>query len=80
MVKLCLHIINNVLVLFYFKDMYLIMDFIPNHTSDKHEWFIKSCESDSSTNEYRDYYIWYPSSDKKNPPNNWVIMLKMLKS
>jgi alpha-glucosidase len=45
------------------------MDFIPNHTSDKHEWFIKSCNNDPK---YRDYYVWYPSEDKVNPPNNWV--------
>jgi alpha-glucosidase len=48
------------------------MDFIPNHTSDKHEWFVKSCESDSPNNPYRDYYVWYSSEDKTNPPNNWV--------
>ena len=51
--------------------MYLIMDFIPNHTSDRHDWFVKSCES--SNNEYSDYYIWYPSNDELKPPNNWVI-------
>lgn len=54
--------------------MHIVMDFIPNHTSHKHEWFVKSSESDSTNNPYRDYYVWYPSNDRKNPPNNWVII------
>lgn len=54
------------------REMYLIMDFVPNHTSDQHEWFIKSCEGDEK---YKDYYIWYESEDKENPPTNWVSEL-----
>ena len=52
--------------------MYLIMDFIPNHTSNKHEWFIKSSENDNPDNPYRDYYVWHTSTNSKVPPNNWV--------
>lgn len=40
------------------KGMYLILDFIPNHTSDKHDWFIKSRESSAHTNLYRNFYVW----------------------
>lgn len=58
--------------MFFILDMYIAIDIIPNHTSDRHEWFIKSCESDSIDNPYRDYYVWYPSEDRNNPPNNWV--------
>lgn len=47
------------------------MDFVPNHTSDQHDWFKKSCESGLSSNPYRDYYVWYASEDRLNPPNNW---------
>jgi glycosidase len=48
------------------------MDFVPNHTSDEHEWFIKSVRNESK---YADYYVW--SNGRKNdidtyPPNNWV--------
>jgi glycosidase len=52
-------------------DMHILMDIIPNHTSSEHEWFVKSCESESTANMYRDYYVWYKSEDKLNPPNNW---------
>ncbi|GHV17735.1 alpha-amylase [Clostridia bacterium] len=44
------------------RDIKIIMDLVVNHTSDEHEWFVKSRANDP---EYRDYYIW---SDK---PNNW---------
>ena len=53
------------------KQMHVLMDFVPNHTSDQHDWFRKSCQSDSVNNPYRDYYVWYPSEDRVNPPNNW---------
>ena len=50
------------------KGMKLIMDFIPNDTSDQHPWFEKSINKEDP---YTDYYIW---ADGKNggPPNNWV--------
>lgn len=53
------------------KDMYLIMDFIPNHTSDKHNWFIQSSKNNSIDNPNRDFYIWKNTTNGK-PPNNWV--------
>ncbi|PKK87012.1 MAG: glucohydrolase, partial [Tenericutes bacterium HGW-Tenericutes-8] len=37
------------------REMRLIMDLVINHTSDEHEWFIKSAKQDP---EYKDYYIW----------------------
>ena len=54
------------------RGMYLLMDFIPNHTSDQHEWFKKSRSSNDPDNPYRDYYVWHPSKNKTKPPNNWV--------
>ena len=50
------------------------MDFIPNHTSDKHNWFVESRKNSLDTNKYREYYVWHASKDKTKPPNNWVIM------
>lgn len=53
--------------------MYLIMDFIPNHTSDLHPWFIESSKNKSKDNPYRDYYIWYDNGGSDILPNNWVF-------
>ncbi|CAG9822913.1 unnamed protein product [Phaedon cochleariae] len=56
----------------------VILDFVPNHTSDKHEWFVKS---NNMTPGYEDYYIWHPKSNNtsSNPPpvpNNWISNFK----
>lgn len=49
--------------------MKLIMDFIPNHTSDKHRWFNQSRIRDP---QYEDYYIWVDCNSTVPKPNNWV--------
>jgi len=46
----------------------LVMDLVVNHTSDEHAWFVESRKS--VDNPYRDYYIWRPGKDGKEP-NNW---------
>ena len=46
----------------------LIMDMVLNHTSDEHVWFQESRKS--KDNPYRDFYIWRPARDGKEP-NNW---------
>ena len=48
----------------------LVMDFVPNHTSDRHPWFIES--RSSSDNPKRDWYIWRDAEPDGSPPNNWV--------
>lgn len=50
------------------REMKLIMDLVLNHTSDEHPWFIESRSSKESP--YRDYYIWHPGKNGKEP-NNW---------
>ncbi|MCM3584613.1 alpha-glucosidase [Mesobacillus maritimus] len=50
------------------RDMKLIMDLVVNHSSDEHKWFQESRKS--KDNPYRDYYIWRPGKDGKEP-NNW---------
>ena len=50
------------------RGMKLIMDLVVNHTSDEHQWFIES--RSSKDNPYRDYYIWRPGKNGKEP-NNW---------
>uniref|UniRef100_A0A665WZF1 Amino acid transporter heavy chain SLC3A1 n=1 Tax=Echeneis naucrates TaxID=173247 RepID=A0A665WZF1_ECHNA len=51
------------------KGMKLIMDFIPNHTSDRHRWFNLSRIRDPH---YEDYYVWTDCSATSPKPNNWV--------
>lgn len=51
------------------RGMKLIMDLVINHTSDEHPWFIES--RSSKDNPYRDYYIWHPGKNGKEP-NNWA--------
>ena len=51
------------------RDIKIIMDLVINHTSDEHDWFIKSRDKDSP---YRDYYIWKPADPDGKPPNNWT--------
>lgn len=48
----------------HLRDMKLIMDLVPNHTSSEHEWFRQSRKSKDSP--YSDYYYWFDS-----PPNDW---------
>ncbi|ARK31232.1 glycoside hydrolase family 13 protein [Halalkalibacter krulwichiae] len=50
------------------RGMKLILDLVINHTSDEHPWFIES--RSSKDNPYRDYYIWDPGKNGKEP-NNW---------
>lgn len=47
----------------------VVMDFVPNHTSDQHEWFQLS---ENRTEGYEDYYVWVDADDSGAPPNNWV--------
>jgi alpha-glucosidase len=47
----------------------IILDLVPNHTSDQHEWFRDSRSSRTSAK--RDWYIWRDGRDG-GPPNNWI--------
>ncbi|AOM83724.1 glycoside hydrolase family 13 protein [Salisediminibacterium beveridgei] len=50
------------------RGMKLIIDLVPNHTSDEHPWFIES--RSSTTSPKRDWYIWRDAKNGKEP-NNW---------
>uniref|UniRef100_U5ELE7 alpha-glucosidase n=1 Tax=Corethrella appendiculata TaxID=1370023 RepID=U5ELE7_9DIPT len=53
----------------------VILDFVPNHSSDQHEWFQKSI---NKVDGYEDYYIWDDGKDNPSdpmnrlPPSNWL--------
>jgi alpha-glucosidase len=49
--------------------MRVLLDYVPNHTSDQHPWFIQS--RSSRENPYRDWYIWRDPAPDGGPPNNW---------
>jgi alpha-glucosidase len=51
------------------RGLKLILDFVPNHSSDQHPWFVES--RSSRTNPKRDWYIWADPSEGGGPPNNW---------
>jgi alpha-glucosidase len=50
----------------------IIMDFVANHTSDQHPWFLDS--KSSRTSAHRDWYIWRDGKRPGEPPNNWVSL------
>ncbi len=52
------------------RGLKLILDFVPNHTSDEHPWFVESRAS--RTNPKRDWYIWRDAKPDGSPPNNWI--------
>jgi alpha-glucosidase len=50
------------------RGMKLIIDLVPNHTSDEHQWFVESRSTKNSPK--RDWYIWRDGKDGAEP-NNW---------
>jgi alpha-glucosidase len=46
------------------RGLKVILDFVPNHTSDQHPWFLES--RSSRDNPKRDWYLW------RDQPNNWL--------
>ena len=61
--------------MFIFVGMKMVMDFVPNHSSDQHEWFKKSLNREDP---YTDYYVWAnatgfnATTNEHIPPSNWV--------
>jgi len=49
----------------------MVLDFIPNHTGKKHEWFAKS---EAKEEGYADFYFWANGSSSTDPPNTWVCI------
>lgn len=55
----------------------VMVDYVPNHTSDQHEWFQKSRRHEG----YDDWYIWHPGyvddNGERQPPNNWASVFSI---
>ncbi len=52
------------------RGMRLMLDVVPNHTSDQHPWFLESRSSRHSPK--RDWYIWRNARADGSPPNGYV--------
>jgi alpha-glucosidase len=50
--------------------MRVVIDWVPNHTSDQHPWFLDASSSRDSPR--RNWYVWRDPSPEGSPPNNWV--------
>jgi alpha-glucosidase len=47
----------------------VVLDIVPNHTSDRHPWFLDASTGRGSR--HRDWYVWADPRDDGEPPNNW---------
>lgn len=52
------------------RGMRVLMDYVANHTSDQHPWFVES--RSGRTSHRRDWYIWAEPKPDGAPPNNWL--------
>ena len=52
------------------REMRVLLDLVPNHTSDQHPWFADSRTSRAAR--HRDWYVWADGEAGGSPPNNWV--------
>ena len=61
---------NRLIAAAHEQGLKVILDYVPNHTSDEHPWFIESRSSRASPK--RDWYIWRDAKPDGSPPNNWL--------
>jgi alpha-glucosidase len=65
-----LHDFDALLAEAHARGMKVLIDWVPNHTSDLHPWFIES--RSSRDNPKRDWYLWRDPAPDGGPPNNWI--------
>jgi len=53
------------------RDIRIILDLVPNHSSDQHPWFKNAISSRDA--KYRDWYVWADPKPDGSPPNNWTM-------
>ena len=54
------------------RGLRVLVDYVPNHTSDRHPWFAEARAS--RDNPRRDWYVWRDAKPDGSPPNNWISM------
>jgi alpha-glucosidase len=52
------------------REMKIVLDIVPNHSSDQHPWFVDARSSRSSA--HRDWYVWADPKPDGSRPNNWI--------
>ena len=52
------------------RDMAVLLDLVPNHTSDRHAWFVDATSGRDAR--HRDFYVWADPAPDGGPPNNWL--------
>ena len=52
------------------RNIRVLLDFVVNHTSDRHPWFVES--RSSRNNPKADWYVWQDPPAGNRPPNNWI--------
>jgi len=57
---------------FHAREVRVIIDLVPNHSSDQHPWFVAS--RSSRDDEKRDWYVWADPGPDGGPPNNWLAV------
>jgi len=62
--------LDDLLAAAHARGVRVLLDLVPNHTSDQHPWFVES--RSSRTNPKRDWYIWRDPGQDGRPPNNWI--------
>ncbi len=65
-----LEVFDQLLTEAHQRGLRLIIDFVPNHSSDQHPWFLESRASQD--NPKRDWYVWADPKTDGSPPNNWL--------
>ncbi len=61
---------DRMLAAIHARGLKVILDFVPNHTSDRHPWFVESRRSRDDPR--RDWYVWRDPRPDGGPPNNWL--------
>lgn len=61
--------LDNLIKCVHERGMKIILDLVPNHTSDQHPWFVES--RSSRDNPKRNWYIWHDAREDGGYPNNW---------
>ena len=61
---------DRLLAAVHARGLRVILDFVPNHSSDQHAWFLESRAS--RNNPKRDWFLWRDPAPGGGPPNNWI--------